>query len=146
MTGNDAVMKGAEPSTLGMDLSVAAAGSLDIATSLVSNPLARMPPAHVLEMIAKMGKNAKARDLAIASAGSLDARAVLLLTAASVKKLDDDLRTVNVTISFAAENVVNNEGWMRSVYYDHDKKLLKEAQKARVSRDSPLTLNARRDC
>ena len=101
-------------------------------------------------MISRLSLNAtKAEDLAMASAASATNEAQIL-TAASLKKLDDDIRTVHANAVIASEDARDSDGWMKWVRYEHDKEILQlkarlgalldivmqnatESQKARVS-------------
>lgn len=102
--------------------SITVAHSLGISPAIVANPVARMPTAAVEELISKLSLNAKkAQHLALAGVAASNINDAQFLTAVSVKRLDDDLRTVHANTVLAAENINDNEGWMRWVRYTQDK-------------------------
>lgn len=80
------------------------------------------------DLISGISQNAeKAQDLVMAASGKENAKEVYLLTAASVKRLDDDLRTVHDDLRTvhantvtAAQDAQDSEGWMRWVRKDHE--------------------------
>jgi hypothetical protein len=123
---------------------------LGISPAIVANPLATMPPAALHDLIDKMSlKATKAQDLALAATGAGSSREAQMLTAASIKKLDNDLRTVHANTVFAAQDARDSDGWMRWARKEHDIEIsqlrtevqalleiltpmLNDAQKARV--------------
>ena len=132
------------------DQVVTLARAIGISPAIVSDPKANKPAAEVQDLISRLSLNAtKAEDLAMASAASAT-NETQILTAASFKKLDDDIRTVHANVVIASEDARDSDGWMRWVRYEHDKEILQlkakiealidivmrnatESQKARVS-------------
>jgi hypothetical protein len=99
--------------------------SVGVSPALASNPLAQMPPTAVQDLIGSMSRLAtKAQDLAIAGAAAENPRDVQFLTTASIKRLDDDLRTVHANAVSAAEDAKDTEGWMRWVRNDNEKNIV----------------------
>ena len=130
---------------------IALAQAIGISPAIVSDPVASKPVAEVQDLINRLSlKATKAQDLAMASAASQDGRETQILTAASLKKLDDDIRTVHANAVLASDDARDNEGWMRWKHMDHRKDILElkikmdaiteimmqnanDAQKAKVS-------------
>ncbi|KAG7287329.1 hypothetical protein NEMBOFW57_006838 [Staphylotrichum longicolle] len=98
--------------------------SLGLSPAFVSNPVSHMPPAAAQDLISSMSMSVKrAKELAAASAVSNNIQENQFLTAASLWKLDDDIRTVHASTVMATENVQDNEGWMRWYMKDDDKRI-----------------------
>ncbi len=127
--------------------------------AILTNPAANKPAAEVQALIRTLSLNAtKAEDLAMASAaGAINKTQIL--TAASLKKLDDDLRTVHANAVLASQDALDSDGWMKWVRYKHDEEILQlktrlnalidivmenatESQKAKVRAASLLSAKA----
>jgi hypothetical protein len=75
-----------------------------------------MPSDAVELMISNMSLNAeKAQDLALAAVAAENIRETQFLTAASVVRLDEDLRTVHTKTVQAVDSIHDSDGWMRAV-------------------------------